>query len=72
MVTLKLYRNIQVIIALSLLGMFFSGSVFAAEVDVTLDRNIVQMDESFTAVFSASSKVDDDPDFSPLQKDFRT
>lgn len=47
-------------------------NVYAAEIKVQLDRSYVQMDESFTVVFSASDSVDGDPDFSPLQENFRT
>ena len=42
----------------------------AAEVEVTIDRNPVQVNESFQLVFSVESRPDRDPDFSSLQKDF--
>jgi hypothetical protein len=42
----------------------------AAEVEVTIDRNPVQVNESFQLVFSVESRPDRDPDFSELQKDF--
>jgi len=45
--------------------------LFAADIAVQLDRSMVEIDESFTLVFSASASVDDDPDFRPLDKDFR-
>jgi len=41
-----------------------------AEVTVTIDRNPVQVNESFQLVFSLDHSPDRDPDFSPLQKDF--
>jgi len=41
-----------------------------AEVDVRVDRNPVQEDESFAIQFS-SPNVDGEPDFSPLQNDFK-
>lgn len=42
----------------------------AAEVKVSLDRNPVQVNESFQLVFSLDRMPDRDPDFSPLLKDF--
>lgn len=42
----------------------------AAKIEVSLDRNRVPLNESFTLIFSASESPDDDPDFSPLEKDF--
>jgi len=41
-----------------------------AEIDVRVDRNPVQEDESFIMQFSSES-VDGEPDFSPLQQDFK-
>lgn len=43
---------------------------FAAQIEVSLDRNPVPLDQSFTLVFSASETPDGDPDFSPLEQDF--
>ncbi len=45
-------------------------SAQAATITAQVDRNPVQVNESFTLTFSANSSVDDDPDFSPLEKDF--
>lgn len=42
----------------------------AAKIEVSLDRNPVPLNESFTLIFSASESPDDDPDLSPLEKDF--
>ena len=42
----------------------------AAEVQVSIDRNPVQVNESFQLVFSLDSDPDRDPDFSALQQDF--
>lgn len=48
-----------------------SGPVFsAAQIKVSPDRSSVVAGESFNLEFSSSDDVDDDPDFSPLQKDF--
>jgi len=41
-----------------------------AEVEVTIDRNPVQVNESFQLVFSLDQSPDDDPDFSILQQHF--
>lgn len=41
-----------------------------AEVDVTIDRNPVQVNESFQLVFSLDHNPDRDPDFSTLQQHF--
>ena len=46
----------------------FSG---AATITVQADRNPAVLQESFRLLFEAAGKVDDDPDFSPLEKDFQ-
>ena len=45
-------------------------STFAAEINVSVDRDPVGLDESFQIVFTATESPDDDPDFSPLEQDF--
>jgi len=42
----------------------------AGEITVTTDRNPVSVHESFQIEFEARGGVDDDPDFSPLNRDF--
>jgi hypothetical protein len=42
----------------------------AAEVQVSIDRNPVQVNESFQLIFSLDSSPDRDPDFSVLQNNF--
>jgi hypothetical protein len=42
----------------------------AAEVQVAIDRNPVQVNESFQLIFSLDTNPDHDPDFSVLQKHF--
>ncbi|MCP4303224.1 MAG: hypothetical protein GY783_21795, partial [Gammaproteobacteria bacterium] len=42
----------------------------SAEVEVIMDRNPVQVNESFQLVFSLDQSPDDDPDFSILQQHF--
>ena len=43
----------------------------ASNIQVFVDRNQVQENESFNVVFKANADVSDDPDFTPLQKDFQ-
>ena len=45
-------------------------SLFAADINVSVDRNPVSLDESFQIIFTAKESPDDDPDFSPLEQDF--
>lgn len=42
-----------------------------ASIDVRVDRNPVQEDESFTIEFSTNNDVSTDPDFSSLARDFK-
>ncbi len=48
-----------------------SPSTFAAQINVSVDRNPVSMDESFQITFSANEEPDGNPDFSPLEEDFQ-
>ena len=48
----------------------FWNTAQAANIVASVDRNQIFLDESFRLVFEADDSVDDDPDFSPLQKDF--
>ena len=57
------------------LGLLFSliipfGEAFAANIEVSLDRNPVPINESFTLTFAADEAPDDDPDLSPLKENF--
>ena len=45
-------------------------STLAADINVSVDRNPVSLDESFQITFTATESPDDDPDFSPLEQDF--
>ena len=53
-----------------LLLLLATQSTFAADINVSVDRNPVSIDESFQIIFSATESPDDDPDFSPLEQDF--
>lgn len=55
-------------LALALLAV---GSVYAAEIRVSVDRNPVNLNESFQLIFNAETPPDGQPDFSPLQQDFQ-
>ena len=46
------------------------ANVFAAQINVSFDRNPVSLDESFQIIFTADDTPDSDPDFSPLEQDF--
>jgi hypothetical protein len=46
------------------------GIAGAANIEVSIDRNPVNLDESFQIIFSADAAPDGEPDFSPLEEDF--
>lgn len=52
-------------------GLLLSSVVQAADIRVRIDRSQVEVNETFTLTFESSEAVDDDPDFSPLEKDFQ-
>jgi hypothetical protein len=64
----KRIRQLQAIVLLLCLA-GFHGSL-AAAVDVTIDRNPVQVNESFQLVFALDHSPANDPDFSILQQNF--
>jgi hypothetical protein len=53
-----------------LFSLFATTVVQAANITVTTSRNPVALDDSFHLIYEADSNVDDDPDFSPIYKDF--
>lgn len=53
------------------LTLLLSTNAFAVTVNVSVDRNPVSINDSFKLIFSSSESPDDDPDFSPLEKDFQ-
>lgn len=65
----KLKLSCLSFIACALL-LLFSSSAFAADIAVTVDRNPVNITDSFQLIFSSDSEPDGDPDFSPLEKNF--
>jgi len=44
--------------------------LYATEITVKVDRNTINLNESFQLIFSAQDKPDAEPDFTPLDKDF--
>lgn len=53
-----------------LFSLLAATAVQAANITVTTSRNPVALDDSFHLVYEADSSVDDDPDFSPIYKEF--
>ncbi len=51
-------------------SVFFSAVLQAANITVSTSRNPVSLDDSFHLVYEADSSVDDDPDFTPIYKNF--
>ncbi len=58
-----------VLVGIILLSLCYSSGVYA-EVTVSVDRNPVQINESFRIVFESDVSGSDKPDFTPLKKDF--
>lgn len=53
-----------------LLALFLAFNVSAANIVSSVDRNPVNLDESFQLILEADGPVDDDPDFSVLENNF--
>jgi len=49
----------------------FSANLYAADIQVKVDRNLIEINETFSLIFESNESPDDDPDFSPLEKDFQ-
>lgn len=58
----------MLVVILLLSGFIFTAN--AAQISVQVDRNPVNLNESFQLIFSADASPDDDPDFSALESDF--
>jgi len=58
------------LLLLSLL-LFTSGTALAADIQVKIDRQLIELNQTFTLQFESSDELDGEPDFSPLEKDFR-
>ncbi len=76
MITLKSFATpvqpLRFFSAFILLLLIITASEYAvaATIQTSVDRNPVSIDESFQIIFTANESPDDDPDFSPLEKDF--
>lgn len=64
----KPHHSLQFLVWLVLLTL--APLSFAAQIQVTVDRNPVNLNDSFQIIFTATEDPDDDPDFTPLEKDF--
>jgi hypothetical protein len=62
-------RLIRLLILIAVLCSFLSSQAFAA-VNVTIDRNLLRLNESFQLVFETDFSPDQDPDFSGLEQYF--
>ena len=51
-------------------GYWLAWPAWATEIQVSVDRNPVNLNESFQITFSASAEPDGSPDFSPLRENF--
>jgi hypothetical protein len=63
------YYKLPLFIALCAFNLLISP-LLAADISVNIDRNPVNLNESFQIIFSATEQPDGDPDFTPLEKDF--
>lgn len=64
-------RNIINLLRFALLFVsLVAGTAQAVNITVSTSRNPVALDDSFHLTYEADSNVDDDPDFSPIYKDF--
>lgn len=66
LLTASPYRTTLLLLSLLLNAPWLS----AAEINVTVDRGSVNLNESFQITFTATDSPDDDPDFTPLEQDF--
>jgi len=69
----KIYTNKLLLSLLLIIGIGFStisAVAQASNITVTTSHNPVALDDSFHLIYEADSSVDDDPDFTPLYKNF--
>ncbi len=64
----KLLISLLIIVGLGLAAI--DALAQASNIVVTTSRNPVTLDDSFHLIYEADSSVDDDPDFSPVYKNF--
>jgi len=65
--------NIKNIFIKALLTLFclIAFTANAADIQVKVDRTQIELNETFTLIFESNEEPDDEPDFSPLEKDFQ-
>lgn len=56
---------------LFIIFILFTNNIFAATITAQLDVNPVLINDSFHLIYTAEGSVDGDPDFSPINKDFK-
>jgi len=70
--TKRLLTQSTTLIFLILLNLLWpTASVAAAHITAAVDRNPISLDESFQIIFTASESPDDNPNFKPLEQDFK-
>ncbi|HHJ35786.1 MAG TPA: protein BatD, partial [Gammaproteobacteria bacterium] len=77
MVSNKQMNNIRctsnrqyLIYGLFVISTLFSSIAAAANITVSTSRNPISLDDSFHLIYEANSSVDEDPDFTPVYKNF--
>ena len=68
--TVNYKRDIGFSLSCFILLMCLFETAFATQITASVERNPVTVNASFKLLFSASESPDDEPDFSPLEKDF--
>ncbi|VAW60898.1 hypothetical protein MNBD_GAMMA11-2805 [hydrothermal vent metagenome] len=63
--------NNTLIYIFSLLVYLLISTANAADIRVIVDRSQVQLNETFSMKFESTENVDGEPDFSPLERDFK-
>ena len=67
---MRIYKR-NLLLAVASVLLLCAGATRAASITVYTDRNPAVLQESFQLIFEATGDVDDDPDFSPLERDFQ-
>ncbi|MEQ1557927.1 MAG: BatD family protein [Methyloglobulus sp.] len=67
---IKFLLNVFLLPLLLVFGLLIPSQVFAVDISTSVDRNPVNLYESFKIFFTASETPDGDPDFAPLERDF--
>lgn len=65
------YRHSFITLLMVLAALLYAMTATAATINAELSRNPVSIDESFELVFTVEGEADEEPDFSPLERDFQ-